>query len=67
MYSASAKIVREMHVHKPESRLIMCYTNTENVLISHLINPKRDDSMTFVVRTLRWAAINGIQVVFKPA
>jgi len=45
----------------------MCYVNKEGVAMSHLINPRRNDSMDFVVRTLRWSAINGVEVNFKPA
>jgi hypothetical protein len=58
---------KEMHVHKPMIRLLMTYRNEDNVPQSHLINMTEGRGNGLILRTLRWAAHNGIEVTFRPA
>lgn len=62
------------HIHRqikqetytPEIRTIMCYTNKEGKDVRHIIDPKSYEGCNLIIRTIRWAANNGIVVTLSP-
>lgn len=61
------QIVKDMHIHRPKIRQLMTFTDKEGKRQSHLLNPGDAAAAALIIRTLKWAAHNGIVVTFRPA
>lgn len=68
--SDTSAIVREMNpqVHKPVTRMIMSYIDPKTKKPdSKLLRMGDRQADAFLLKTLRWASHNGVEVTFRPA
>lgn len=63
----TARVTKDLHVHKPVTRMIMCYTNESGERIAKLLDMRHETTSRFIFRTLRWASNHGVEVTFRPA
>jgi len=64
--SPTARIVKDLHVHKLITKMVMTYRDESNKAIAIILEMKSDEHMTRAIRTLRWASHRGIEVTFRP-
>jgi len=64
--SYTSGIVKEMHVHKPVTKMLMLYTDQESRKQAIVCNMGSNADMTRIIKTLRWASHHGIEVIFRP-
>lgn len=63
----TARVTKDVHVHKPKTRMIMTFTDKEGKKDSKLLNMGESAADRLILKTLRWASYNGIEVTFRPA
>jgi hypothetical protein len=63
----TSQIVKDMHVHKPLTRMIMMYTDKKGKRHSSLLKMGNESADALILRTLKWASYEGIEVIFRPA
>jgi hypothetical protein len=62
----TARITKEIHVHKPATRMLMSYTDTKGERCAKILKMGNPNDDAFLLKTLRWASHNGVEIVFRP-
>lgn len=64
----TAQITRDMHTHTRQTRLLMTYVDpASSEKVAKLINNLGShETGKYLIRTLRWASHNGVEVIFRP-
>lgn len=62
----TSRITRDLHVHKPEIRSLMTYADTQGKRVSNVLDLRDPKAVAVLVRTLKWAAHNGVEVIIRP-
>ena len=68
--STTASITRELNppAHRPVTRMIMTYVDPKTKQTdSRLLRMGDRQADAFLIKTLRWASHNGVEVTFRPA
>lgn len=64
--SYTAEITKDLHVHKPITKMLMTYTDKSNQKQALICNMGSPADTNRIIKTLRWASHHGIEVIFRP-
>lgn len=65
----SASVTKELNqhpVHKKRTQMVMTYTDSNGERTAKILNMWETNAQDLIVRTIRWASHNGVEVNFRP-
>ncbi len=63
----TSQLTRDLHTHKPQTRMIMSWTDESRRKHAKLLNMNDPKASQLLLRTARWASYHGIEIVLRPA